>query len=129
MTDVPPIGLRIKRARERKRWTQRQLAQAVGVNTKTIDNYENGRTSPRNSIGALEEVLGISLDSGGEPEPAGPLADLLPPGDDWEAQVLADRDLSDDWKRFFIEGSRAARAAYAERKRSEAARSPRRDAG
>lgn len=55
------IGTRIKRARERKRWTQRQLAGALQVNVKTVDNWENGRTSPRSSIGALEEVLGVSL--------------------------------------------------------------------
>lgn len=67
------IGTRIKRARERKRWTQRQLAEALKVDRKTIDNWENGRTSPRSSIGAIEEVLGMRLDA--EPEP-----DLLPPG-------------------------------------------------
>lgn len=66
------IGTRIKRSRERKRWTQRQLAEALQVNIKTVDNWENGRTSPRSSLGALEAVLGISLD---EPEPK-----PLPPG-------------------------------------------------
>jgi len=56
------IGTSIKRARERKRWSQRQLASALGVDRKTVDNWENGRTMPRSSIGALEEVLGVSLD-------------------------------------------------------------------
>lgn len=55
------IGTTIRRARERKRWTQQQLADAIGVNIKSVDNWENGRTSPRSSIGALEDVLGISL--------------------------------------------------------------------
>lgn len=61
-------GTRIKRARERKRWTQRQLADALGVNIKTVDNWENGRTSPRNSVGAIEEILGVDL-SEEQPEP------------------------------------------------------------
>lgn len=58
------IGTRIKRARERLRWTQRNLADAVGVNVKSVDNWENGRTSPRSAIGALEDVLGVSLSDG-----------------------------------------------------------------
>lgn len=66
---VTDAGTRIKRARERRRWTQRQLADALGVNIKTVDNWENGRTSPKNSLGALEQVLGISLDDEpGRPE-------------------------------------------------------------
>ncbi len=68
------IGTRIKRARERKRWSQRQLAEALKVDRKTVDNWENHRTSPRSSIGAIEEVLGVSLDDDA-PEP-----DILPPG-------------------------------------------------
>ena len=62
------IGTRIKRARERKRWSQQRLADALQVDRKTIDNWENGRTRPRSSVGALEDVLGTSL-SEPEPEP------------------------------------------------------------
>lgn len=65
------IGTRIKRARERKRWTQRHLADLAGVSQKTVDNWENGRTQPKSSIGALEELLGVSLDAE-QPEPAIP---------------------------------------------------------
>lgn len=108
------IGTAIKRARERRRWTQRQLADALGVNTKSVDNWENGRTSPRSSIGALEEVLGISLDAA-PPE--------APPVDDWEAQVLAweaqtaaDPDIPDRIKRQMLADSHAAREAYAARR-------------
>ena len=110
MTTALPIGTRIKRARERKRWTQRQLADALGVNAKTIDNWENGRTAPRSSIGALEQVLGVSLDSGPAREP-GPLDDLLPWQDDWEAETAANPDLPADIRRRFITDWRAARAA------------------
>lgn len=63
------IGTTIKRARERKRWSQRELAARLGVDRKTVDNWEHGRTRPASSIGALEEVLGISL---GEDAPAPP---------------------------------------------------------
>lgn len=62
MATEPRLGTRIKRARERKRWTQHQLADALDVNVKTIDNWENDRTYPRSSIGALEDVLGIQFD-------------------------------------------------------------------
>lgn len=57
-------GRVIKRARERHRWTQAQLAEALGVDRKTVDNWENGRRSPRSSAGAIEDVLGINLDTG-----------------------------------------------------------------
>jgi transcriptional regulator with XRE-family HTH domain len=61
------IGSKISRARERLRWTQQQLADALDVDRKTVDNWENDRTYPRNRIGALEEVLGISLTDEGAP--------------------------------------------------------------
>lgn len=122
MTDAPSIGLRIKRARERRRWTQRQLAEALGVNIKTVDNYENDRTRPRNSTGAIEEVLGISLDE--KPEP-GPLDDLKPWREPWEEQVAADEGLAVDTRRWLISDSRLARIAHAERKRSRMGQSAR----
>lgn len=64
MATDPHIGTSIKRARERKRWSQRQLADVLGVDRKTIDNWENGRTSPRSSIGAIEEALDVNLTDG-----------------------------------------------------------------
>ena len=65
----PGLGIRIKRARERMGLTQKELAGFVGRDRKTIDNWENGRTSPRSSIGALEAVLGVSLDGNDPGEP------------------------------------------------------------
>jgi transcriptional regulator with XRE-family HTH domain len=53
------LGTRIKRARERRRWTQQQLADALRVDRKTVDNWENGRAYPRSSLGAIEDVLGV----------------------------------------------------------------------
>ncbi|HUK70951.1 MAG TPA: helix-turn-helix transcriptional regulator [Streptosporangiaceae bacterium] len=64
-SDRSPIGDQIRRARHRKRWTQRQLAARVGVDRKTIDNWENDRSYPRTGIGALEDALGITLDGHG----------------------------------------------------------------
>lgn len=66
MADEPAVGKRIRRARERLRWTQQQLADKLGVGVRTVNDWENDRSYPRNSIGALEHVLGITLD--GEPE-------------------------------------------------------------
>jgi transcriptional regulator with XRE-family HTH domain len=123
--DAPTIGRRIKRARERRRWTQRQLADALGVNIKTVDNWEAGRTSPRNRLGALEEVLGITLDS----EPAQPAPeDWRDWTDAWEKSVLEDWYLDAETKRWLIESSRDARSQYAARRarlaaEQEAARS------
>lgn len=60
---APSLGLKIKRARERKMWTQAKLAEAVGVSRDAIIKWESGKHTPRNRIGALEEVLGIDLTS------------------------------------------------------------------
>lgn len=56
--DGAALGRRIRRARERARLTQLQLAQAVGVDRKTVGNWESGLSSPRSSLGRLEAVLG-----------------------------------------------------------------------
>ncbi len=72
MATEPAIGTRIKRARERLRWSQQRLADELKVNRKTVDNWENGRTEPKSSIGALEEVLGVSLSGQPETRPAIP---------------------------------------------------------
>lgn len=67
MATEPRIGTKVRRARERMRWTQKQLADALGVSVRTVNDWENDRAYPRSSIGALEEVLGVGLD--GPPEP------------------------------------------------------------
>ena len=115
------IGVRIKRARERKRMRQQDLAAAVGVSRTTVDAWEHNRAYPRNRIGALEDVLGISLDD------APAAADALEPTDDWEAAVLADRDIPDEVKVSLVRGSRAARAEYVRRKRELRAARERRE--
>lgn len=84
MTPTPALGSTIKRARERLRISQKELAAQLGVNVKTVDNWENGRTSPKSSLGALEEALGISLSE--------PAADLPPinPTDDELNEMISD---------------------------------------
>lgn len=62
------IGTRIRRARERKRWKQQQLADELGVSLRAVGDWENDRTYPRSSIGALEEVLGVDLSDRGRQE-------------------------------------------------------------
>jgi transcriptional regulator with XRE-family HTH domain len=64
------LGTRIRRARERARLSQEELANLVGASARAVGDWENDRRKPRNRLGALEEVLGVRLD--GEPE-NGPL--------------------------------------------------------
>ena len=53
------LGDKIKAARDRLRWSQQQLADAIGVDRKTVDNWEHGRTRPlRAHLAALERILG-----------------------------------------------------------------------
>ena len=113
MATDPSIGTSIRRARERRRWTQRRLADELGVNVKTVDNWEHNRTSPRSSIGALEDVLDISFDGTPEPEPE------LIPMNDWERATLLNPDLPEDVKRAFILDWRRERAAYKESQQRE----------
>ena len=77
------LGLRIKRARESLRWTQKRLAAEVGVTQKTVDNWEHDKTSPRSAVGALERVLGVDL-SGDTPAP------LREVTDNWDDQRVRD---------------------------------------
>jgi transcriptional regulator with XRE-family HTH domain len=117
MADGQRTGIVIRRARERKRWTQQQLADAVGVSRTTVDAWENNRTFPRNRAGALEQVLGIRLD-GSDPAPA-PAAEPAPA--EWEAAVLADEDLPMEMRVQLIEDARRARRAYRARRARQAA--------
>lgn len=55
------LGMRIRRARERKHWTQRHLADAVGASVRAVGDWERDIKTPRNRIGALEDVLGVNL--------------------------------------------------------------------
>jgi transcriptional regulator with XRE-family HTH domain len=58
---APTLGTQIRRARERKRWTQQQLADFIEVSRDAVIQWESDRRVPKNRIGALEEVLEIDL--------------------------------------------------------------------
>ena len=53
-------GDQIRAARERKGWTQQQLADALDVSRGTVRNWEAG-TQPRNATSRIEQVLDIQL--------------------------------------------------------------------
>ena len=63
------LGTRIRRARERKRWTQEQLAAELEVGPRSVGRWERGEAVPRSSIGALEQVLGVSLADDDDQDP------------------------------------------------------------
>jgi len=99
-------GLAIRRARERKRWRQEDLAAAVGVSRNAVDAWENGRTYPNRNVGRIEEVLGISLSA---PVPDSVLDSVIAAEDEWEAGVLTDPDLPPRERREIVLASRRAR--------------------
>lgn len=60
--EQPRIGRKLRRAMERKRLDQTEVAEALGVSRNAVNAWLNDRAYPQNSIGALEELLDISLD-------------------------------------------------------------------
>ena len=79
--NAPPLGAKIRRARERAQLSQEQLAKAVGASVRAVGDWENNRRRPRNRTGALESILGIDLtgdqsDPGPDPAAAALAAEL-----------------------------------------------------
>lgn len=58
-------GDQIREERERRGWTQQQLAQLLKVSMRTVGNWERGATVPQNRSGAIREVL-LSPKTGAE---------------------------------------------------------------
>jgi len=57
------VGQRIRMARERKGWTQTELAREVGVADAQISRWETGRTMPRHeALEALAKALGTTAE-------------------------------------------------------------------
>lgn len=75
MAESTPIGTRIARRRQVLGMRQEDLAARVGVSRAAVANWESGKHFPQRKLGAVEEALGISLDS-----PAGPEPDIMPEG-------------------------------------------------
>ena len=67
MADVAPIGVRIARRRQALGLRQEDLAAKLGVARVTVSNWESGKHPPKRKLGAIEAVLGISLDDGPGP--------------------------------------------------------------
>lgn len=65
-----PIGKAIALARHRKRLTQMALAHKLGVSREAVANWERGVHFPQRHLGAVEEVLGISLEGYAQEEKA-----------------------------------------------------------
>lgn len=62
MADNPQRGALIRAARERKNWTQRQLAERCGVAPNTVYRWERGMLPPNDTNKLLlRDLLGISL--------------------------------------------------------------------
>jgi transcriptional regulator with XRE-family HTH domain len=63
----PLIGNKIRAAMERKRMDQNQLARTLGVSRSAVNAWINDRAWPQNSLGALEDILGVTLNSDTSP--------------------------------------------------------------
>lgn len=61
------LGRRIRRHREARRLSQQELADALGVSLRSVGNWERGKTHPQSSLGAIEALFGVDLES---PAPA-----------------------------------------------------------
>jgi antitoxin CcdA len=76
------IGARIKAARAKRGFTQRELADRLNITVGAVGQWEIGRSGPKTEhLVALSDALGVSVDwlSGGR-EPAGGPTDAAPEG-------------------------------------------------
>lgn len=64
MATVDPreIGRRIKRAREKKHWTQLEFALGANVSPSTIARWESGKLPPVRELIRVAELLGVDAD-------------------------------------------------------------------
>lgn len=63
-------GTLIQRARQRKRLTQQELADQLGVNRGSVASWENGKHFPQRYAGAIEDLLEIKIPDPDEAVPA-----------------------------------------------------------
>lgn len=56
------FGEKVRLYRRQKRWTQRELAEQLGVSTRTVVSYENGTSYPkqRETYDRLAALFGLS---------------------------------------------------------------------
>lgn len=67
MLNLATFAERLKKARNDKKMTQKQLAEAVGLSTATVSSYENsertdGKMPTLDKVFAISELLGVSVD-------------------------------------------------------------------
>lgn len=61
MSNLKPIGTRIKEARVRAHLTQSELAELVHVHRDTVSNWETGKHPPDGAVPRIEDALHITL--------------------------------------------------------------------
>jgi transcriptional regulator with XRE-family HTH domain len=75
---IPPVGTRIRQARQTRGKSLRALAREVGVSASLISQIENGKSQPSvSTLYAITTALGISIEAlfdAGEPAAAPPAA-------------------------------------------------------
>ena len=60
---MPSLGERVRELRQRRGWSQQQLAEKVGVRQKQISSYERGTNTPSAEILiSMAEAVEVSLD-------------------------------------------------------------------
>ena len=69
-------GRQIRAARERRGWTQQELASRLRVGYKTVGNWERGATVPLNRMGMLRQVFGDEVQETRVESPLAGLSDL-----------------------------------------------------
>lgn len=99
------LGIRIKRARERKRLSQQALADAIGAAVRSVGRWERGEAVPRAALALLEDALTPYFRA----DPDQPEMYTDPD----EAALWALTTYSEDERRAFIEALRAQRRARA----------------
>lgn len=63
MTDLQPIGKRIKAARQSKKLTQQELAELADLSTTYISAMERGKKTPKlETLVKLANILNVSTD-------------------------------------------------------------------
>lgn len=62
LSENSELGDTIRRLRRQRDWTQRQLAERVGVDYKNISNYEVGRLIPsKKTLARLADTFGLEI--------------------------------------------------------------------
>ena len=61
--EIFDFGLRLRELREKKRLSQQQLADWLGLTRSSISNYENNtQTPPADTLVCLADIYGVSVD-------------------------------------------------------------------